>query len=115
MDFTLADTVSSALLISCMLSHKTHLLQIGLHGRDDSKSDEELVWRETELKTIPYREYPWTLSGMQASFSCSALHTQLACSLAMAAEPSATLDIKLCFAARLCHKQARWLQSAEML
>ncbi|KAL0032860.1 hypothetical protein WJX77_003294 [Trebouxia sp. C0004] len=39
--------------------------QIGLHGTDDSKSDEELVWRDTDWKTIPYREYPWTLSAMQ--------------------------------------------------
>ena len=42
------------------------LSQIGLHSTDDSKSDEELVWRATEWKTIPYREYPWTLSAMQA-------------------------------------------------
>lgn len=39
--------------------------QVGLHGTDDSKSDEELVWRDTDWKTIPYREYPWTLSAMQ--------------------------------------------------
>ncbi|KAL3135529.1 hypothetical protein ABBQ38_006008 [Trebouxia sp. C0009 RCD-2024] len=39
--------------------------QIGLHSTDDSKSDEELVWRSTDWKTIPYREYPWTLSAMQ--------------------------------------------------
>jgi len=48
-------------------------VQTGLHGTDDSKSDEELVWRDTDWKTIPYREYPWTLSSMQASldYACS--------------------------------------------
>lgn len=46
-------------------------MQIGLHGTDDSKSDEELVWQDTDWKTIPYREYPWTLSAMQASLECA--------------------------------------------
>lgn len=40
-------------------------MQIALHSTDDSKSDEELVWRDTDWKTVPYREYPWTLSTMQ--------------------------------------------------
>lgn len=42
-------------------------LQIALHSTDDSKSDEEVVWRDTDWKTVPYREYPWTLSAMQVS------------------------------------------------
>lgn len=51
-------------------SSEVALRQVGLHGTDDSKSDEELVWRDTDWKTIPYREYPWTLSAMQASLPC---------------------------------------------
>ena len=45
-----------------------HAMQIALHSTDDSKSDEELVWRDTDWKTVPYREYPWTLSTMQVMY-----------------------------------------------
>lgn len=51
-----------------------HGMQIGLHSTDDSNSDEELVWRDADWKTIPYREYPWTLSAMQVSpLPCASL------------------------------------------
>ena len=54
---------------SCLLAQATLLVQIALHSTDDSKSDEEVVWQDTEWKTVPYREYPWTLSAMQVSCS----------------------------------------------